>query len=82
MQAHGEIDLARLSGAIVKVRESKARIEDTVKNSVERAATMAQNAAATIRNELIAIEGALLLAEMLSTDELGAARTEAGEENR
>lgn len=69
MQAHGEVDIARLSSAILKVRESKVRIEETVKNSVERAATMAQNAASAIRNELVAIEAALLLAEVRSVEE-------------
>jgi hypothetical protein len=60
------VDTARIPAAIVKVRESTAGIEETVRNSVERAATMAQNAAATIRSELQAIEGALLLTEVLS----------------
>jgi hypothetical protein len=68
LQAHGEVDTARISAAIVKVRESAAGIEDTVKNSVERAATMAQNAAAAIRSELVAIEGALLLTDVLSKE--------------
>ena len=69
MEAHGEIDLARMSGALVKVRESAGRIEETVKNSVERASTMATNAALAIRKELQAIETALLVAETLSGDE-------------
>lgn len=72
MEAHGEIDLARMSSALVKVRESTGRIEETVKNSVEKSATMATNAALAIRKELNAIETALLVAETLSTDGRGA----------
>lgn len=65
MQAHHELDVARVSAAVVKVREASHHIEDVVKNQVERAATMAQNGAQAIRQDLNAMHAALLSAEMV-----------------
>lgn len=69
MQEHRDVDAERVSAALVKVRESNKAIEDTVKNQVERAATMASNGAQAIRTELGAMNAALLMVEMSEAPE-------------